>query len=74
MFCGILVGKGCFKDLVHTLDILTAYGIHSVSAEIKQIIMPQFSCLFYTAVLFNFLKLPTSLSFSWPFFCFEGKF
>ena len=63
LFCGILVGKRCFKDLVHALDILTALGIHSVSTEIKQIIKPQLSCLLYTAVLFNFLKLPTSFRF-----------
>jgi len=63
MFCKILVGKRCFKDLVHALDILTAHGIHSVSTAIKQIIKPQLSCLFYTAVLFNFLKLPTSFRF-----------
>jgi hypothetical protein len=63
MFCGILVGKRCFKDLLHALDILTAHGIHSVSTEIKRIIKPQLSCLFYAAVLFNFLKLPTSFRF-----------
>jgi len=51
------------KDLVHALDILTAHGFHSVSTEIKQIIKPQLSCLFYTTVLFNFLKLPTSFGF-----------
>jgi hypothetical protein len=63
MFCGIPVGKRCFKNLVHALDILTAHGIHSLRTEIKQIIKPQLSCLFYAAVLFNFLKLPTSFRF-----------
>jgi hypothetical protein len=63
MFCEILVGKRCFKDLVHALGIPTAHGIHSVSTEIKQIIKPQLSCLFYTEVLFNFLKLPASFRF-----------
>lgn len=63
MLCGILVGKRCFKDLVYALDIITAHGIHSVSTEIKQIIKPQLSCLFYTEVLFNFIKLPASFRF-----------